>query len=125
MTYENLDAWKGCHALALAMLTTAKHTVNREPWLIRRLCDHAVASAGKLAFGSGTRNRRMFRQAVARSAGHLSAFGYHLGLARVMGILPEKECTQLDALRGRAAFYTWQLLESLLAPRNRGDPGTG
>lgn len=36
-----------------------------------------------------------------------------------MGVLPEKECAQLDALRGRAAFYTWQLLRTLLGPRPR------
>lgn len=64
MTYEKLDAWKACHALALAVLSATKQHKS-EPELIRRLCLNAVAASGKLAFGSGTRNRRMFRTALA------------------------------------------------------------
>jgi len=70
-----------------------------------------------VAFGSGTHNRRMFRAAIARSAGYLAELRYHLSLARVMGALSEKVCIELDALRGRASFYSFELLKSLMGPR--------
>ncbi len=125
MNYEDFDAWKGCHALVLATHEDTKPAAGREPQLVRRLEYHAVAAAGKLAFGAGSRHRGMFRLAVARTAGHLSAFGYHLSLVRVMGILPEVECTRLDALRGRAAFYTWSLLAALLGGGHQRRGGRG
>jgi hypothetical protein len=120
MSYQKLDAWKSCHALTLAVYQATREFRARDPRLVRRLCYTATRAGGRVAFGSGTRNRRMFRTAAARASGYLTEFAYDLSLARVMEVLPEKLCTQLDALRGRAAFYTSQLLNSLLMPPNGG-----
>lgn len=117
MAYEKLDAWKGCHALVLAVHKFTDNKIDQDPRLIMRLRYIALRAAGKLAFGSGTRNRRMFQRAAERSAGYLSEFAYHLAFARVMGLLSEENCKRLDALRGRAAFYTFQLLEGLMEAR--------
>lgn len=114
MTFEKLDAWKGCHALVLAVHTATHDKIDQDPRLIMRLRYTALRAAAKLAFGSGTRHRRMFQRSAERSAGFLSEFAYHLAFARVMGLMSEETCTRLDALRGRAAFYTWQLLETLI-----------
>lgn len=114
MQYRNLDAWKAAHALVLAVLTETKDRLEHDPDLVTLLQWTALRAAGKIAFGSGTRNRRMFLHAMERSCGFLSEFRYHLSLARVTGLLAEATCTRLDALRGRAAFYGRQLLEDLL-----------
>ncbi len=116
MGYEKLDAWKGCHALVLTTLKTIDGLERRDSDLLDRLSRTALTAAGKIAFGSGSRNRKMLLWGVQRAAGALSEFAYHLSIANVMGVLPEATCKRLGALRGRAAFYTWQLLRTLIAP---------
>jgi hypothetical protein len=123
MSYEKVDAWKGCHELLMAVLDTAKGYQGREKKVVGRLVYTAMRAAGRIAFGKGTGNRQMFLRATARAGGFLSEFQYYLSLVRVMAILPEPVCGSFDALRGRASFYVHQLMESLLAPRRRG--GTG
>ena len=127
LPFEKLDAWKACHALVLATFQATEECFKKDPQIARRLQYTAMRAGGKLAFGSGTRNRRMFRLAVARVSGYLAEFAYQLSLARVIGLIPDKTCDQLHALRGRAAFYSLQLLQSLLSPprRGRGDRSEG
>ena len=120
LPFEKLDAWKACHALTLATYQAARDCAKQDPQIARHLRYASSRSGAKLAFGSGTRNRRMFRSAVSRVAGYLAEFTYELSLARLMGVIPDKTCDQLDALRGRASFYTFQLLHSLLLPPRRG-----
>ena len=122
MSYEKLDAWKSGHALVMAVLDARQSYQGRDKRLVGRLAYTAIRAVGKLAFGKGTGNRKMFLMATARAGGFLSEFQYHLSLVRVMGVLPEALCGQLDALRGRASFYVGQLMESLLVPRKRDRP---
>lgn len=123
MAYEKLDAWKSCHALVLAVLEVTGDRAEQDPDLVAQLRWTAMRAAAKLAFGTGTRDRKMFRHAAGWSAGYLAEFAYHLSLARAMGVLAEAAAQRVDALRGRATFYTWQLLESLMAPGGGGPAG--
>ncbi len=123
MTFEKNDAWKSCHALAVAVFTDTKDCALDDA-VIDRLRWTALRSAARLAFGVGTGNRRMFRNATSSSAGYLSEFAYYLGMAEVTDAIPLKTRQRWDALRGRASFYTWRLLDELLAPENKG-PGKG
>ena len=120
MDYEKLDAYKACDALFKAVHEATKGIMDRDPELLYHLCRNALRATLKLAYGSGTRNRKMFLQSVQRTRGYLSAFAYAVSLARVMGVLSDEVCTRLEALRGRASFYTWQLFESLLTPPSAG-----
>jgi hypothetical protein len=112
-TYEQLDAWKGCHTLALAVHHALREHARDDQHTPYALGHTSLRAAAKLAFGSGSRNRNLLRRSAEWSAGYLTEFGYHLAVARVTGLLPEDLCTKLDALRGRAAFYTGQLLDHL------------
>ncbi len=114
MNFEELDAWKACHALVLATDAAIKGRDDHEHDLLDQIAYTAIRSAAKLAFGAGTHNRKMFLRSAERSAGYLSEFAYVLNLVRVMSVLPEKVCAELDALRGRASFYTVRLLTSLI-----------
>jgi four helix bundle protein len=116
MSYQKLEAWKTCHALVLAVYQATEGKHKQDPDLIERLRYTAMRAASKIAFGSGTGHRKMFMRAVMYSAGYLAEFTYHLTMARVMGILPERACSQLDGLRGRATFYTRRLLDSFILP---------
>ncbi len=116
MEYEKLDAWKACDALVKAVFDATKEIESRDPELLGHICRNSLRAAVKLAYGCGTQNRKMLVMSVQRTAGYLSAFAYNISLARVMGVLPQDVCTRLEALRGRASFYTWQLFETLLTP---------
>lgn len=113
-TYERLDSWKACHALTLAVFQATKSLLEQDPGAADRLRLAALLSASKLARGAGTGNWHLLRECAGLAAGYLSEFGYHLELSRVMGLLPDEVCAMLDALRGRAAFYTWKHLTSRL-----------
>ncbi len=123
LSYEKLDAWKGCHSLMLTVYETTKDRIDQDPDLIGGLRWTALRATAKLAFGCGSHNRKLFLLSVERASGSLSEFGYHLALTRAIGLLPSDQCTRLDALRGRASFYTWQLRRSLIeVPDGRGEP---
>lgn len=125
MAYEKLDAWKSAQALVLAVYDALPPKVVRHSpqWThAARLHRSALRAVGRIAFGSGTRNRKMFRRAVERAAGHLSEFAYQLAIARTHGMLQPDVADRLGALRGRASFYTWQLLETLLSTGGTKDP---
>ena len=111
------DSWKSCHALVIAVFEGTRDYKGAEKRLIGRLGYSAMRAAGRLAFGKGTRNRKMFVHATAQASGFLSQFQYYLSLVRVIEALPDELCSQLDALRGRASFYVGQLFESLLSGR--------
>jgi hypothetical protein len=116
MTFEKLDAWKSCHELVLTTFKEIDSLPKGDTDIRQRLRATCLRAAAKVAFGAGSGNTKMFATSLMRSAGYLSEFAYHLSIARVIGDLPDGVCTKLAALRGRAAFYTWQLLKSLIAP---------
>jgi hypothetical protein len=125
MAFEKLDAWKSTQALVLALYDVLPPKAWRNsPHAAHaaRLHRSALRAVGRIAFGAGTRNRKMFRRAVERAVGHLSEFAYQLALARSHGVLQPAIADRLSALRGRASFYTWQLLESLLSMGGTKDP---
>jgi four helix bundle protein len=116
MAYEKLDAWKSAHALVLALYEALPPSaVQLLPGAAyaARLHRSALRAVGRIAFGSGTRSRRMFRRAAEQAAGHLSEFAYQLAIAQARGVLPAEVADRLAALRGRASCYTWQLLDTL------------
>ena len=108
IAFKQLESWKACHALTLAVHEAVKPFLGREPDIADRLRLAALLSASKLARGAGTGNERMFRQCAELSAGYLSEIAYFLSLARAMGLMPEETWRELDALRGRASFYVWK-----------------
>ena len=109
-TYEKLDSWKACHALTLAVFEATKPLLKIDAEAADRLRLSALLSASKLARGAGTGSERLLRQCAELSAGHLSEFEYHLKMTRVLGLIPNKACERLNALRGRAVFYVWKHL---------------
>lgn len=121
MTFEQHDAWKSCHELVLTTFKEMDALPGGDPDIRQRLRATCLRAAAKVAFGAASGNTKMFTYALMRTTGYLSEFAYHLAVARVIGDLPEALCTTLDALRGRANFYTRQLLRALLVPPNGSD----
>jgi four helix bundle protein len=115
MPYRKLDAWKVCHDLCLAVYrATDKLEDGRDGGLVGDLRLAALLAPAKLAHGSARGSTKAFQRFVDLTLGYLSEISYNLELARAIGTIPEDTVKELDALRGRAAFYTWKLYLSLL-----------
>jgi hypothetical protein len=121
-TYADLDAWKACHALFLAIHADSEKWRERDSSLADCLQRSALKAASKLAFGSGTGSRKMLRHAAEWSAGYLSKLCHDLALATALGLVERERARELDALRGRATFYVWKLILPDLPPD---DPEAG
>jgi four helix bundle protein len=115
-TYHDLDAWKVSHALVLATYQATTPLSETGTDLLLALRRTALKAAGRLARGAGIQHRKAFAACVDLAAGYLAEFAYHLRFARDTGVLRREVWQELDALRGRAAFYTWKLYLSLANP---------
>jgi four helix bundle protein len=119
LAYEQLDAFKVCHELALRVYRVAEQMDERDPELAVQLWSAALCASSKIARGAGSRNRRLFQFCLDRSLCALSEVGYHLTMAHALDLVTEETRRELDGLRGRAVFYTSKLLLGLVE-----DPGT-
>jgi len=119
-SYEDLDAFKACHQLTLAVGRVAKKIEELDVELAGQLWAAGLVASSRIARGSGVRNRRMFAACVDRTLGALSEISYHLEMARTMDLITEEERRELESLSGRALFYAMKLAMSLEA-----DPAAG
>lgn len=119
-SYQDLDAFKACHQLTMALHRISEKLEERDIELAGQLWSAALIAPSRIARGSAVRHRRMFATCVYRSLGALSEIAYHLDLARAMDLISERERRDLDSLGGRALFYTMKLATSLEA-----DPAAG
>jgi len=111
--YEQLDAFRVCHELALRVYRTAEQIDKRDPELAVQLWSAALIASARIARGVGFRNRRMFAMCLDRTLAALAEVGYHLNVARTLDLLTEGTQQDLESLRGRAVFYTTKLLTTL------------
>jgi four helix bundle protein len=114
--YQDLDAWKSGHELALQVYQATKPMEERDPGLTHRIRFASVRAVGRIAFGSAFESRKRFVLAVSEALGYLHEVGWIIGLIRGLQLLPDEECDRLESLRGRMTFYTQKLIESLLTP---------
>lgn len=115
--WEQLDAWKGCHELCVATLKLVRGKKSADD-ILRLLSGAALRAVGRVAFGAGSGDRRMLLRSLYAVQGWLWSYAAHLEVARVMGVLTEQECINLDALRGRASFYTVRHLDRTFRPKS-------
>jgi four helix bundle protein len=111
--FEQLDAYKVCHELALRSYRVAKQLDERDPELAAQLWSAALVASSRIVRGAAFRNRRMFGLCLDRALGALSEVGYHVTTARTLDLLSETTASELESLRGRAVFYTTKLLIGL------------
>ena len=124
--YEQLDAFRVCHDLALRTYHVAEKLDERDPELAAQLWCAALIASSRIARGAGCGSRRMFAQCLDRTLAGLSEVGYHLKMARALDLVTEETERELEGLRGRAVFYTTKLLLGLECdPGNGGEPPQG
>lgn len=113
LDYEQLDAFRVCHELAVRAYRAAEQIDERDPELAAQLWSAALVASGRIARGAGFGSRRMFALCLDRTLGALAEVGYHLKMARALDFVTEETERELESLRGRATFYTTKLLTGL------------
>lgn len=114
MTYEKLDAWKVSHELVLAVWRATEKWSGPDGECLRdELRSVALLAPAKLANGSGRLTRKSFQRCVDLALGYLIELGYLLQRGEETGLLTGVRRRELDAVRGRAVFYTTKLFVSL------------
>lgn len=113
MKFQDLEAWKLAHQLVLELYRATKPIEERDPDLTQRLRYAAIRASGRIAFGSGSGNWRMFIAAAGQAQSYFAEISYLLGLVKVLELLPEEECIRLDHLQSMAMEDTMKLINSL------------
>jgi four helix bundle protein len=119
-SYRDLDAFKACHQLTLAVHGVVRDVDDGDPDLASQLWTAALIAPSRLARGAGCRSRRLFAACVDRTLGALSEIGHHLDVAHELELIGDRERGEIETLRGRARFYVAKLAMSLEA-----DPAGG
>jgi len=108
--YQELDAFKACHQLTLAVHRLAEKLEERDATLAGHLWAAGLCASSRIARGSGFRNRRMFAACVDRTLAALSEIAYYLEMGYAMGLISKEERQELESLSGRALFYSMKLV---------------
>ena len=113
LAFEDMDAYKACQELTLAVHQLAQAFEEKDYELSAELWSAALVATSRIARGSGFGNRRMFAAAVDRSYAALGEIAYYLNLADGLGLITPTDHHRLESLRGRAVFYTSKLILDL------------
>jgi len=111
--YEDLDAFKACHHLTLAVHRVVETIEERDATLAAQLWGAALCASSRIARGSGFRNRRKFAACVDRTLAALAEISFYLEVGCAMDLISKEERQELESLGGRALFYSMKLVTSL------------
>ncbi|OLD73789.1 MAG: hypothetical protein AUF61_00780 [Chloroflexi bacterium 13_1_20CM_66_33] len=122
--YEDLDAFKACHQLTLAVHRLVETLEERDGTLAAQLWAAALCASSRIARGAGFRNRRMFAACADRTLAALSEISFYLDVGCAMDLISKEERQELESLGGRALFYSMKLVTSLAggSPSETGPP---
>lgn len=108
--YENLEAWKCCHELALAVYDATRSFPPEERYgLVSQARRAAFSVPAAIAEGGAKRGSREFRRYLDVALGSLSELSYTLLLSRDLELISKGEWERLDALQTKAGRLTWGL----------------
>jgi four helix bundle protein len=95
LPYERLKVWHEAHALAIECFRTS--AVWQDFWLRRQLRRASASVAANLVEGSSNLSNAEFARFIGIALGSAKEAGYHLRLARDVGVLGAAEANQLTS----------------------------
>jgi four helix bundle protein len=114
LPYERFDAWKKCHALALAIhRQTANWPKDERYGLTAQIRRSAFSVPANLVEGQARRGPKEFRRFLDIAWGSLAEVGYTLRYARDLQYLSEEDYQTLQSLRDEAGPPLFGLLRSM------------
>ena len=112
--FEQLEAWKRSHELALAIYEATKGFPKSELYGLTSQTRRAAFSvAANIVEGSAKRGTRELRRYLDIALGSLAELRYALLFARDAGLLIPERWQELDAIRGKAGYLIWKLYRSV------------
>lgn len=121
LPYERFDAWKKCHALAIAIHRETITWPKEERFgLTAQIRRSAFSVPANLVEGQARRGPKEFRRFLDVAWGSLAEVGYTLRYARDLGYLSEEQHDRLQALRDEAGPPLFGLLRSMGRPPEEG-----
>src|SRR5205809_6862233 len=115
--YEDLDAFKACHQLTLAVHRLVEKLEERDATLSGHLWAAALCASSRIARGSAFRNRRLFAACVDRTLSALSEISYYLDMGHAMGLISTQDHQDIESPGGRALVHSINLLTALARGR--------
>src|SRR5438105_4229768 len=114
LPFEELLAWKACHALTLHIYDATDHFPTHERYgLTSQMRRAAFSAEANIAEGTAKRGKRECRRFLDISVGSLSEIACALILCRDRKYVTVEDWQRLERLRGRAGYLTWRLYNSL------------
>ena len=111
--YQDVLAWKECHALALGVYRVTRPFPKSELYgLTSQLRRAATSAPTNIVEGLARRGTNELRHFLNIALGSLSEVEYLLQLSHELEILPSEEWKALCDLQRRARFLTWQLFRA-------------
>ncbi|PYO38453.1 MAG: four helix bundle protein [Gemmatimonadetes bacterium] len=112
--YQDVLAWKECHALALGVYQVTRPFPKSELYGLTSQLRRAASSAPtNIVEGLARRGTNELRYFLNIALGSLSEVEYLLQLSHELEILPSEEWKAMCDLQRRARFLTWQLLRAV------------
>src|SRR5881398_2001606 len=112
--YENLVAWKECHALTLCVYRVTRGFPKVELFgLTSQMRRAAFSAAANIAEGAAKRGSLEFRRFLDIAIGSLCELSYAILFVTELGLLAQEEGRRLEELRSRAGKLTWGLYKTV------------
>jgi four helix bundle protein len=112
--YQRFDAWRHCHALALAVYRVTGGFPSSERYgLAAQARRAAFSAAANIVEGSAKRGKAEFRRFLDIALGSLAELEYIFQLASELGMIETDAIPPLLDLHKEASRTTWGLYRSL------------
>ena len=112
--FEELEAWKRSHELALAVYGATKAFPKSELYGLTSQTRRAAFSVpANLVEGLAKRGMKELRRYLDISLGSMAELRYALMFARDAGLLAQERWQELEELRRRAGYLLWRLYRSV------------
>ena len=116
MSYRDLDAYKVCQELTLAIHRVCDALKERDPQMASQLWQAALTATSRIARASAFSSRPRSVYSLNSSLAALSQVEYYLNVCDGLSLIDRDTCKQLEGLRGRANFYVTKLIFSRIEP---------
>jgi four helix bundle protein len=112
--YQDVLAWKECHALALQVYRATRQFPKVELYGLTSQVRRAASSApANIVEGLARRGPNELRHFLNIALGSLSEVEYLLQLSHELELLTDDQWKVLSAQQRRARFLTWQLYQAV------------
>ncbi|PYO36110.1 MAG: hypothetical protein DMD71_01250 [Gemmatimonadetes bacterium] len=112
--FEELEAWKRSHELALAVYQATKTFPKAELYGLTSQTRRAAFSVpANLVEGLAKRGIKELRRYLDIALGSMAELRYALMFARDAGLLAQETWQELEELRRRAGYLLWRLYRSV------------